>query len=443
MTSIEVGEVAMVPLSSIEMSDRARKELGNIDDLELSIKESGLIQPLAVQKNGDGYKLVAGGRRFTVLTRNGVETVPIRIFESGLSDLEIKVIEYAENFHRKDLEYWENDDLLRRITELKQNQLGKKATGGAAEHSTGWGLKDTADLMGVTDATVSTAIKRSKAREEYPDLFKSAKTQKDATTIMKKTRDDLIRQEIVKEIEKGKTENRATQLGKLYKLQDFFEGVKTIPDRTIKLVEIDPPYAIRLGSVKKSSGESQYQVGDYNEVPADGYPNFLADTFRECYRVMRDHSWLICWFGPEPWFEVVHDLLVDAGFRTTRMCGIWIKGYGQSARPDIRLANSYEMFFYAWKGSPTLNKAGSTNLFTHAPVHPQQKTHPTERPIELMEDIYSTFADVGERVLIPFLGSGNGILAADKLNMAPIGFELSESYRNSFLVKVHNAQSIK
>ena len=152
---------------------------------------------------------------------------------------------------------------------------------------------------------------------------------------------------------------------------------------------------------------------------------------------MTEHSWLICWFGPEPWFEIIYQAIVNAGFETTRMCGIWTKGYGQTKRPEIHLANSYEMFFYAWKGRPALNKAGRINEFNFSPVAPQKKVHPTERPVDLMKEIYDTFAFTGSRVLIPFLGSGSGLIAADQLSMSPIGFELSKSYRDSFLVRVH------
>jgi site-specific DNA-methyltransferase (adenine-specific) len=135
----------------------------------------------------------------------------------------------------------------------------------------------------------------------------------------------------------------------------------------------------------------------------------------------------------------MYQWIKGAGFGVTRLCGIWTKGTpGQSMNPSIRLANSYEMFFYAWKGSPALNKAGHGNDFNFPPVPAQQKVHPTERPIELMKDLYETFAFPGSRVLIPFLGSGNGLLAANALGMPAVGFELSRSYKDSFLVKANS-----
>jgi site-specific DNA-methyltransferase (adenine-specific) len=100
------------------------------------------------------------------------------------------------------------------------------------------------------------------------------------------------------------------------------------------------------------------------------------------------------------------------------------------------------MFFYAWKGRPALNKPGKTNIFTTPPVLAQNKTHPTERPVELMKELYETFAFPGSRVLIPFLGSGNGLIAANSLGMSPVGFDMSKSFRDSFLVKIHAANIV-
>jgi DNA modification methylase len=55
-----------------------------------------------------------------------------------------------------------------------------------------------------------------------------------------------------------------------------------------------------------------------------------------------------------------------------------------------------------------------------------------------MKDIYETFAFPGSRVLIPVLGSGNGLIAAQQVGMSAIGFELGKGYKDSFLVKVHS-----
>ena len=445
--TISVGKVAMIPVESITVSERARQVMGDLDGLELNMKESGLISPLAVKDNKDGtYLLLAGERRYTVLQRNEVLEIPVRIYEDELTELEMKIIEKSENFFRKDMEYYEFDKLTREIHEMQQVIHGVAVAGPGQR---GWSVENTGEMIGgVNKGAVSQSIKRAEAREAFPELFENCKSASDATAVLKKVDEAMIKSSIAQKLETQKGNNTLTELSKCFILKDFFEGVKQIPDGSMHLVEIDSPYAIGIKQSKKSEGESQYNLDEYNEVAVeyfmDGDPDPLKSwkglnqVLRESYRAMTDHSWLLCWFAPEPWFELTYQAIIKAGFETTRMCGIWTKPSGQSKRPEMHLANSYEMFFYAWKGRPALNKAGRGNIFNYAPVPAQQKTHPTERPIELTTDIYDTFAFPGSRVLIPFLGSGNGLISANNLGMSGIGYELGKGNKDSFLVKVNN-----
>ena len=447
MTNIEVGKVAMIDLPSIEVGERARKEFGDLESLKESIKTSGLIQPLAVKDLGDDkYLLLGGERRYIVLKQEQITTVPVRIYPQNITDYEIKSIELAENFYRKDMEYYEYDRLVAETHELQQKAHGKPLPGPDQE---GWKQKDTGDLMGITNASVNTAIKRDNAREAFPELFEKCKTQKDASKVISKMDEMMVKEVIAQKLESSKVETTFTQLSKRYIVGSFFTNIKDIPDSVYHLVEIDPPYAIGIKEAKRSNGESRYSLSEYNEIPKskfmDGDPDInwqgMNEVFKECYRVMNNNSWMLVWFGPEPWFNTIYQAIIKAGFNTTRMCGIWAKPSGQTMRPEIYLANSYEMFFYAWKGRPALNKQGSRNIFSIPPVPAQQKVHPTERPVELMKELYDTFAFTGSRVLIPFLGSGNGLLAAEELGMEGLGYDLSKAHRDSFLVKLHGMNS--
>ena len=435
---INVGEVAMIATDCINVGERARGEMGDLEEFESNMKQRGLISPLAVKSNTDGtYELLAGERRFRILSKNNVEVIPCRIFDSSLNDFEMKSIELAENFYRKDFEYYEQDSLVEEIHNLQQKIHGEKIS--TSPDAPGWGLKDTANMVGKDKSTISYSIKRAKAREAFPELFSKCKTQQDASKVLKKLDEEIIREVLISKIDMKKVNSNVQQLVNSFIQKDFFEGIKECPDEYFNLVEIDPPYAINLdGSDKGSSGKKDYVYGEsYNEVAVSDYQLFIRSVFTSCYQKMTEHSWLLCWFAPEPWFETIYVELINAGFSTTRMCGIWTKGYGQSKRPEIHLANSYEMFFYAWKGRPAMAKAGKTNTFDFKPVPAQYKVHPTERPVELTTEIYSTFTWPGSRVLIPFLGSGNGLLSCNELGMTGLGFELSKAYRDSFLVKTY------
>ena len=448
--TINVGRVGMVPINLIDVDEsRAREVFGDLNGLEENMKESGLITPLAMLDTHNGrFQLLAGERRYTVLLKNEVPEIPARIFDQELTILEMKIIEKAENFFRKDFEHWELDKLTLDIHRMQEELHGKVTTPGPG--STGWTMTDTGKMLGgMAKGTVSAAIKRAELREACPEAFTDCKTAADADRVIKKMDEAIIKQVIAKQIEAKNENSSGTAFSKIansYIIKSCFDGIKEIPAGVFHLVEIDPPYAIDLMDAKKQEGESQYQREDYNEIDKSIYMNGdskgtwkgMNTLFKECYRAMSDHSWLLCWFAPEPWFDSIYKSLKEAGFETTRMCPIWTKPSGQTKRPEMHLPNAYEMFFYAWKGRPAIARQRSGNVFDYSPVTPQQKVHPTERPISMMKDIYETFAFPGSRILIPCAGSGNGIIAAYQAGMTAIGFDLSKGYKDSFLVKAHS-----
>ncbi len=69
--------------------------------LSESIKESGIIQPIIVRKNTDGYEIIAGERRFRAAQLAGLDTVPV--LEREATDDEMLELALVENIHRSNL----------------------------------------------------------------------------------------------------------------------------------------------------------------------------------------------------------------------------------------------------------------------------------------------------------------------------------------------------
>jgi ParB/RepB/Spo0J family partition protein len=433
------GKLAFIKLDDITFGDRRREDYGEVDALAKSIAERGLIHPIAIQSN-DGnppYLLAAGGRRFLAHKLLGRETIACRIYDHPLTSLELKAIELFENVDRKDLTPHEDCKLKQDIHNLMVEIHGKKFS--TTPGATGWSMRDTANALGKSVSTVSEDIKIADACEKMPQLeLEKCKTKKEALKIIENFENTIVRGELVKRAEK-ELGNDSSKLAKCYIVKDFFEGVKDIPTGSIDLVEIDPPYAIDLPDIKKSDLGYHANYGDsYNEVGKSTYRQFLTDVVRECWRVMKQDSWLLMWFAPEPWFEPVFEILTVNNFQCRRIPALWTKASqpGQCFQPSIYMGNSYEMFFYARKGNPAIKKQGRIAQFDFAPVNPAQKVHPTERPVELLEDVLSTFTWEGSRVLVPFAGSGNTLIAAHNLKMLPIGYDLSPEYRDAFVARI-------
>ena len=439
-------ELKVVPLTAIEVGERFREEYGDIDTLAASIKKEGIIQPLAVRAEENGYTLLAGGRRYKACTQAGVLEVPVRIYPQTISDLEMRSIELMENVCRKDLSWCEASELKKRIHELQVEIYGEKTSTlpGAPGHS----LRDTARLLGLAPSGVAADIELANAVKAFPQLKEHAKTKSDAMKMLRKLQEEVVVAELAKRaasrVATTPTEVLHKTLIDNYILNDFFAGVAKVPDRSIDIVEIDPPYGINLGisGIKKTDDSAQTNTKDYNEIPVEQYVNFLNNLFKECHRVMSENSWLICWFAQDPWFEVVYQALMRTGFKGSRIPAIWMKENfaGQANHPESILANCYEAFFYVRKGNPVISRQGRSNVFRFKTVYSQSKIHPTERPIEMIQEVLQTFAWEGCRVMVPFLGSGNTLLAASNLSLTAFGFELSPEYKNSYTLRVTNGK---
>ncbi len=428
-------------LEDIDEGSRARDNYKDMDTLCASIVKHGLILPIAVQLVDDpaldtSYKLMAGGRRFRAHQMLKRETVPCRIYDHEITELELRSIELEENIQREDLDWAEKVNLQREIHRLQVQIYGEKTS--TKPEAPGHSMADTAEQLGVSKATVSKDIKLADAMEMFPDApWAKCKNQSEATKLQKRLEDTIIRTDLADKatIALGKGDEAIKKLMDSFIINDFFVGAKIIPDETIDFVEIDPPYGIDLKTVKAQRDGGQAEgLDEYNEVIDTDYPEFMQKVFAECFRCMKPNSWGVCWFGPEPWFELMYSLIKAAGFKTHRMVGVWTKPSGQTNSPTTRLGNAYEMFFYFYKGKAVLSRPGSSNVFQYPPVNPDDKRHPTERPIPLMRDVLSTFVKENSRVLVPFAGSGSTLLAATAEKMIPIGFDLNQGYKDRFVL---------
>jgi ParB family chromosome partitioning protein len=98
-----------------------------LKELCSSIKEQGIIQPLLLRKDGSGYELVAGERRFRAAKMAELTHVPAVI--KNIPDSDLLEISIVENIQREDLDPLEEAEAFHQlITEfnLTQEQVAKR-----------------------------------------------------------------------------------------------------------------------------------------------------------------------------------------------------------------------------------------------------------------------------------------------------------------------------
>lgn len=108
-----------VAISKIRISDRHRKDYGDIESLASSIRELGLLQPVGLTQD---YELVFGERRIKAVESLGHTTIEARIVNVPA----IVLGEYAENEVRKDFTHSERVAIGEAVEECIGDRQGKR-----------------------------------------------------------------------------------------------------------------------------------------------------------------------------------------------------------------------------------------------------------------------------------------------------------------------------
>ena len=97
------------------------------NELERSIREHGVLQPIIVQKGVNGYELIVGERRWRASKKAGLKKIPAVIRE--VTDLESLELALVENLNRQDLNPIEEADGYERLAKdfgLTQEKIAKR-----------------------------------------------------------------------------------------------------------------------------------------------------------------------------------------------------------------------------------------------------------------------------------------------------------------------------
>jgi ParB family transcriptional regulator, chromosome partitioning protein len=125
------GSIGSLPIAKIRANPfQPRKEFDEtaLEELKNSIIENGIIQPVTVCRDGDGYQLISGERRLRAVTLAGFRFIPAYVIDAhdDATKLELALI---ENIQREDLNAIEVALALKSLTtkcNLTQEEIAQK-----------------------------------------------------------------------------------------------------------------------------------------------------------------------------------------------------------------------------------------------------------------------------------------------------------------------------
>lgn len=207
-------------------------------------------------------------------------------------------------------------------------------------------------------------------------------------------------------------------------LGDCLEGLAALPDKSVDHILADPPYSERVhrnACTNPNGGASTVPLGiDFTHLTDE----LRSACGREFSRVAR--RWVLVFSdaeGQDAW----RSSLVSNGLEYVR-AGIWVRLGTMPQITGDRPGAGYEAITVAHpSGRKSWNGGGRPAVWSH-PLERDNRTHPTQKPISLMDALVRDFTDPGDLILDPFAGSGTTGVAAIRNGRRFIGWEKDPKY---------------
>jgi len=193
---------------------------------------------------------------------------------------------------------------------------------------------------------------------------------------------------------------------------DCREVLRELPSGIADLVLTDPPYLVSYSGRWGS---------DWGVIQGDSDPSWVAPAYLECWRVLKDDSPCITFYG-WPHADTFMTTWKLIGFRPVSVL-VLIKdriGLGQFTRAQ------HEHAYVLAKGEPPKPAAAISDVLrweTTAPLF-----HPNQKPLGAFSKIVTTYSAQDSLVIDPFCGTGTTLVAARASGRRAIGIEIEERH---------------
>lgn len=204
------------------------------------------------------------------------------------------------------------------------------------------------------------------------------------------------------------------------------ELIKQVQNESIDFILTDPPYKIIQGGCTnkavrfKGTTHEDLKNGELFKNNDIKFSDWLNDAFR----VLKNGSHCIVMTNDRN----LEQLLTDSRKAKFKLLNILIWKKSKHS-PNRYYMKNAEFLVLLRKGSAkNINDMGTRQVLEFDNV--KTKTHPTEKPVELLTKLIENSTNENEIVLDLFMGTGSCAVASKNTNRRFIGFELDDNYYN-------------
>lgn len=211
--------------------------------------------------------------------------------------------------------------------------------------------------------------------------------------------------------------------------EDCFVMLDNLPEKSIDLLLVDPPYGM--------SFKSNYRKEKHLKIQNDNSLEWLSDWLFQVSRVLKkdSHCYIFC----SNHFVDVFITEIKKVLPYKNML-IWEKNNTGMGDLEGDFAPQYELIIFCSNGKKKLNGKRDSNIIKAKKTN--NELHPTQKPVNLLEYLIEKSTNVDDLVMDCFSGSGSTAVACYNTNRRFIGCEIEKKHYEVSVsrIKKHTSQ---
>jgi site-specific DNA-methyltransferase (adenine-specific) len=188
---------------------------------------------------------------------------------------------------------------------------------------------------------------------------------------------------------------------------------------SISIVVTDPPYFLPINSYvgTRESGYEKRSLADTSILRC-----FFGQVFAETARILKEDGTAYVFCDAQS-YPIIYEAMFPH-FRHVRLL-IWDKEISYNG---YTWRHQHELIAWGELKESKRVPTGDGDIIRCRGVLQEDRNHPAEKPVELLEKLIIKHGRKGDLVLDPFTGSGSTAVASRHLGRNFIGFDLNPDY---------------
>lgn len=195
------------------------------------------------------------------------------------------------------------------------------------------------------------------------------------------------------------------------------------------MIVTDPPYLMNF--------QSNYRKNKYEKIKndKDSY-NLISEYLKKCNEILKDNSAIYCFCS---WHNV--DFFKQEFEKYFKLKNIIVWNKNNTSMGDLKgsYAPKHEFILFGHKGRRLIEGFRYPDVLDFKRTN--NKLHPTQKPIDLLEIFVKTSSKEGDTIFDGFMGSGSTGIACLKNNRNFIGVELEKEYFDIAKERIENLEN--